>query len=105
MKNSAEIKEYIEYIWRKEYANQVVDYLLQVDWEEKVVPIHDIICSQKPKSISKAKRYAAMMKEGYNPFKPLICINYEVIDGSHRLWAYKHYGFEYVIIYNNVPSP
>lgn len=104
MDQSELIKDYIKNLWKKEYPEQNPNYLLRIEWEEKLIPINEITCNLSPKNMKKAKKYAKLIKEGIFNFSPIICINNEIIDGYHRFWAYKQNNFQYVKIYVNIPE-
>ena len=82
-------------IWKEEYPFQSISRLKKYTWKGKVLEIDKIYFS-KPRNINKAKEYLSLIEQGI-VFPPIVVIfksngKYRLIDGFHRMWAYKQLG-------------
>ena len=50
----------------------------------------------KPTNIKKAKKYKNKIKQGLADFPPVVCLRNDLIDGFHRIWAYKENDYKYI---------
>ncbi|MGE5472806.1 MAG: ParB N-terminal domain-containing protein [Ignavibacteriales bacterium] len=103
MENEKIINELVS-LWEREYPKQSTKTIYTFDWEVRNIYIKNIK-TFTPRSILKAKRYRELMEEG-TIFPPIVVIQkqgdierYVLVDGFHRMWAYKSLGIETVTAY------
>ena len=101
---SNDITQYLHSLWKKEYPKQDAGFIDTCEWEEKVIPLRDIIIDHPNDHINlqKVRKYHEQVEAG-TVFPPVICVNGFIIDGFHRYHAYKQAEAEYVHVYQNVP--
>jgi len=93
MENESIISE-LTAVWEREYPRQSTKKIGIFDWEIKTIEVKNIKTFM-PRSISKAKKYRELRQSGI-AFPPIVVIRqrknpekYILIDGFHRIWAYK----------------
>ena len=63
----------------------------------------DLLTADPPEDMKKARYYLELLQKGRVRFPPLVCVNRRVIDGAHRLWAYRQLGLRQANVYQNKP--
>ncbi|MGE5328958.1 MAG: ParB/RepB/Spo0J family partition protein [Deltaproteobacteria bacterium] len=103
MDNDSIIRELVA-LWEREYPRQSTKKIHKFDWEIKDIEIKDIKTFM-PRKLSKAKKYMELKQNGIE-FPPIVVIRqkknpnrYILIDGFHRMWAYKKLGVGTVTAY------
>lgn len=102
---SEQILNYILNLWKKEYPLQFRGRLKGYHWKEDTISISDIKVGT-PRNKIKAQKYLKLIKEGVD-FPPVIVLargnshpyKFLLLDGFHRIWAYKQLGIENVHAY------
>ena len=92
----------LEELWKTEHPRQDCGFIRACEWEEVTVPL-DQLAADPPRDMRKALHYLELLQKGRVQFPPLVCVNHTVIDGAHRLWAYRQLGFRQVTVYQNKP--
>lgn len=103
MDNQSIIKK-LTALWEKEYPWQSTKNIYKFDWEVRTIQVKKIRAST-PKHILKARGYKELMEKG-EKFPPIVVIcqkkdseRYRLIDGFHRMWAYKKLETDTVVAY------
>lgn len=96
------ITKRLENLWEQEYPDQDRGFIRTCEWEELTVPIDSLIADD-PADIEKSQTFLTLLREGQVDFPPIVCVNGMVIDGLHRIWAYRQLGWQQVTIYQNKP--
>lgn len=94
MIENTKILNYIIDLWQREYPRQSTSRLRSYFWDYQTIPVEKILFS-RPRDIFKAQRYLNLMQQG-EVFPPIIVVQtrknkelFRLIDGYHRMWAYK----------------
>lgn len=103
MDNESIIKE-LTSLWEREYPRQSTKAINKFDWKIRNIEVKKIK-TFTPGSISKARRYRELIQQG-TAFPPVVVTRkngeaerYVLVDGFHRMWAYKSLGVETVEAY------
>ena len=103
MDNESIVRELIA-LWEREYPRQSTKTIDAFDWKIKTIQANNIKTFM-PRNISKAKRYKELKQNGVE-FPPIVVVRrkkdserYTLVDGFHRMWAYKKLGVKIVEAY------
>lgn len=98
------IVQILKALWRREYPRQSTRIIDLFSWELDLIPVMSIK-TFRPRNIKKAKKYSDLIEQG-EEFPPVVVIrsrrdnkSYKIIDGYHRMWAYKKLEIPCVIAY------